>query len=98
MDLNWLKNLEKQVQAATEEIEALRKENRICKTKVKQLEQKLTEARRRRSARRFATGSKSSPRASKSSSEPLPPCGIVGLSKPLGRRDLSSAEGCLGTV
>ena len=46
MDLNWLKNLEKQVQAATEEIEALRKENRICKTKVEQLEQKLTEARR----------------------------------------------------
>lgn len=46
MDLNWLKNLEKQVQAATEEIEALRKENRTCKTKVKQLEQKLTEARR----------------------------------------------------
>ena len=46
MDLNWLKNLEKQVQAATEEIEALRKENRTCKTKVEQLEQKLTEARR----------------------------------------------------
>ena len=46
MDLNWLKNLETQVQAATEEIEALRKENNICKTKVKQLEQKLTEARR----------------------------------------------------
>lgn len=46
MDLNWLKNLEKQVQAATEEIEALRKENRTCRTKVKQLEQKLTEARR----------------------------------------------------
>ena len=46
MDLNWLKNLEKQVQPATEEIEALRKENRTCKTKVEQLEQKLTEARR----------------------------------------------------
>ncbi|MGB5162219.1 MAG: cell division protein ZapB [Thermoanaerobaculia bacterium] len=46
MDLNWLKNLEKQVQAATEEIEALRKENRTCRTKVKQLEQKLTDARR----------------------------------------------------
>jgi predicted RNase H-like nuclease (RuvC/YqgF family) len=46
MDLNWLKNLEKQVQAATEEIEALRKENRTSKTKVEQLEQKLTEARR----------------------------------------------------
>jgi predicted RNase H-like nuclease (RuvC/YqgF family) len=46
MDLNWLKNLETQVQAATEEIEALRKENTACKTKVKQLEQKLTEARR----------------------------------------------------
>ena len=46
MDLNWLKNLEKQVQAATEEIEALRKENSACKSKVKQLEQKLTEARR----------------------------------------------------
>ena len=46
MDLNWLKNLEKQVQAATAEIEALRKENRTCKTKVEQLEQKLTEARR----------------------------------------------------
>ena len=46
MDLNWLKNLEQQVRAATEEIEALRKENRTCKTKNKQLEQKLTEARR----------------------------------------------------
>jgi predicted RNase H-like nuclease (RuvC/YqgF family) len=46
MDLNWLKNLENQVQAATQEIEALRKENRTCKTKVEQLEQKLTEARR----------------------------------------------------
>ncbi|MGB5478554.1 MAG: cell division protein ZapB [Thermoanaerobaculia bacterium] len=46
MDLNWLKNLEQQVRAATEEIEALRKENRTCKTKIKQLEQKLTEARR----------------------------------------------------
>ena len=46
MDLNWLKNLEKQVQAATEEIEALRKENRTCRTKVKQLEGKLTDARR----------------------------------------------------
>jgi predicted RNase H-like nuclease (RuvC/YqgF family) len=46
MDLNWLENLEKQVQAATEEIEALRKENRTCRTKVKQLEQKLTDARR----------------------------------------------------
>ena len=46
MDLNWLKNLEKQVQAATEEIEALRKENRTSKIKVEQLEQKLTEARR----------------------------------------------------
>ena len=45
MDLNWLKNLETQVQAATEEIEALRKENDICKTKVEQLEQKLAEAR-----------------------------------------------------
>lgn len=45
MDLNWLKNLEKQVQAATDEIEALRKENRTCKTKVKQLEQKLAESR-----------------------------------------------------
>ena len=46
MDLNWLKNLELQVQAATDEIEALRKENSACKSKVKQLEQKLTEARR----------------------------------------------------
>jgi predicted RNase H-like nuclease (RuvC/YqgF family) len=46
MDLNWLNNLEARVQAATDEIEALRKENRTCKTKVKQLEQKLTEARR----------------------------------------------------
>ena len=46
MDLNWLKTLEKQVQAATEEIEALRKENRTCKTKVEKLEQKLAEARR----------------------------------------------------
>ena len=46
MDLNWLKNLERQVQAATAQIEALRKENRTCKTKVEQLEQKLTEARR----------------------------------------------------
>ncbi len=46
MDLNWLNNLEARVQAATDEIEALRKENRTCTTKVKQLEQKLTEARR----------------------------------------------------
>jgi len=46
MDLSWLKNLEQQVQAATDEIEALRKENRTCKTKVKQLEKKLAEARR----------------------------------------------------
>ena len=45
MDLNWLKNLEKQVQAVTQEIEALRKENRTCKTKVMQLEQKLADAR-----------------------------------------------------
>ncbi len=45
MDLNWLNNLDKQVQAAAEEIEALRKENRTCKTMIKQLEQKLADAR-----------------------------------------------------
>ncbi len=46
MDLNWLNNLAARAQAATDEIAAPRKENRTCKTKVKQLEQKLTEARR----------------------------------------------------
>jgi predicted RNase H-like nuclease (RuvC/YqgF family) len=45
MDLNWLSDLEQKVRAASEELKAHRKENRALKSKVKQLQQKLSDAR-----------------------------------------------------
>lgn len=44
-DTKWLTQLEQQVEAAVEELKSLRKDNRAHKTKIKQLQQRLAEAR-----------------------------------------------------
>ena len=44
MDVKWLDDLEKKVNAATAELESLRKANRTKDSKIKQLQKQLTEA------------------------------------------------------
>ena len=44
MDVKWLNNLEKKVDAALAELQSLRKENAAQKRKIKQLQDQLTEA------------------------------------------------------
>ena len=41
--MKWLSDLEQKVQAATDELKSLRKENRAQKTKIKQLQTQLSE-------------------------------------------------------
>ena len=43
--LNWLNDLEEKVEAASGQLEALRKESRSFKKKIQQLRRELTEAR-----------------------------------------------------
>lgn len=43
MDMKWLSDLEQKVQAATDELKSLRKDNRAQKTKIKQLQTQLSE-------------------------------------------------------
>lgn len=42
--MKWLSDLEQKVQAAADELKSLRKENRAQKTKIKQLQSQLSEA------------------------------------------------------
>lgn len=44
MDANWLGELEDKVAAAAKELQALRKENRTIKAKLKKLQRELLEA------------------------------------------------------
>jgi len=53
MDVKWLNDLEKKVEAALAERKSHRQENDNQKTKIKQLQQQLTEA---RSASKSAAG------------------------------------------
>ena len=43
MDTNWLGELEDKVETAAKELEALRKENRTIKTRLKKLQRELLE-------------------------------------------------------
>ena len=53
MDVKWLKDLEKQVEKALAELQSLRQENDTQKSKIKQLQEQLTEA---KSAGKSAAG------------------------------------------
>lgn len=53
MDVKWLKDLEKQVEKALAELQSLRQETDTQKSKIKQLQEQLTEA---KSAGKSAAG------------------------------------------
>lgn len=44
MDMKWLSDLEQKVQATADELKRLRKESRAQKTKIKQLQTQLSDA------------------------------------------------------
>lgn len=44
MDTKWLSDLEQKVQAVADELKSLRKENRAQKTKIGQLQERLSQA------------------------------------------------------